>query len=219
MKPDLVTNVANQSSREGGRPHIMVLHTTEGHNQPGLADLESLEAEFNDPASQASSHMATDGDGNIARYVPDKNKAWSVCSFNPYSLNVEQVGFASSTRKEWFEKPLQLKAAAVILAEWSTAWSIPLQPAKIGSGLEIKRDGVCQHKDLGAIGCGHTDCGPGYPQGYVTRLAQLIVEEHHNKRPESRKAKRLRFRLNVTRKRYGLSLLKSHSGIAGTKTA
>lgn len=219
MKPDLITNVANQSSREGGRPHLMVLHTTEGHNAPGLTDLVGLEAEFNDPSSEASSHVATDGDGNIARYVPDKMKAWTVCSFNPYTLNIEQVGFASSTRKEWFEKPLQLKAAAVILAEWSIAWGVPLQNAKIGSGLEIKRDGVCQHKDLGSTGCGHTDCGPGYPQGYVIRLAQLIVEEHHNNQPNSQKAKRLRTRLNMTRRRYKLPLLKSHGAVAGTKTA
>lgn len=223
MKPDLESIVRNQSSREGGRPHLIILHTTQGHDRPGLSDLESLAAEFNDPASQASSHMATDGEGHIARYVYDKFKAWSVCSFNPYTLNIEQVGFAEFSTAQWFQRPLQLKATAAICAQWSFEWGIPLRKGRIGSGLEIKRDGILQHKDLGILGCGHVDCGSGYPQGYVIRLAQLILEEHHFGRPYSRRAKRLRRKLNRQRKRYQLPPFvpehKSSTLVAGTNRA
>jgi hypothetical protein len=221
MKPELVHIVKNQSSREGGRPKLIVLHTTEGPDHPGLADLESLASEFDNPESDASAHMATDSEGNIARYVNDENKAWACCFFNPYSLNCEQVGFAAFPKKEWFSRPQQLKATAAICAEWHIRWGIPLRTGKV-IGAVIARTGVVQHKNLGTLGCGHSDCGPGYPQGYVVRLAKLIVEEHHLNRPHSKRAKRLRWVLNLQRKRNGLPPFATPNGesrLAGTKTA
>lgn len=204
MKFDRTENVNNQSSREGGRPKLIVLHTTEGGNP------DSLVAEFNDSNSDASAHVITTSNGELIRCVPDSRKAWTVCSFNPYTLNIEQIGFASYTRHDWFERIEQLNAAAKLCAYWSQIHHIPLRKGIVLPGqLAIARTGIVQHKDLGGIGCGHSDCGSGYPQGYVTRLAQLIVVEHYENRRSSKQAIKLRKKLNRQRKRYKLKPLDS----------
>jgi N-acetylmuramoyl-L-alanine amidase-like protein len=199
MHFDRIENVNNQSQREGGRPKLIVFHTTEGGNE------DSLIAEFNDSESDASAHVITTADGKIIRCVPDNKKAWTQCSFNPYCLSDEQIAFASDSRSNWFNRPAQLMAAAKIAAYWSVTHHIPLRRGIIAPGqLSILRTGIVQHKDLGGIGCGHSDCGTGWPQGYVTRLAQLIVVEHYENRRGSKQSIRLRKKLNRTRERYGL---------------
>lgn len=200
MKPTITTTVANRSSREGGRPKLLVLHTTEG------GTIQSVIAEFNDNASQASSHVVNNAQGESARLVPDSEKSWSVCSYNPFTLNIEQCGFAAMSKEEWFKNAnKQLSNTAAWLAEWSVAHDVPLRKGiASGSTLRIFRTGIVQHKDLGTLGCGHSDCGSGYPQGYVTKLARLIVEEHHLGRPHGKTASRLRRSLNRQRRHYGL---------------
>lgn len=203
MKATFTKIVSNRSSREGGRPKLIVLHTTEGgdhHND--ILDIASF---FDQPSTQASAHVVNNNLGESCRMVNDDEKSWAVCSYNPYTLNLEQIGFASFTRKDWFRRDKQLLNSAAWCADWSINHSIPLRHG-LGnsSSLSIRRSGIVQHKDLGSVGCGHSDCGSGYPQRYVTLVARLIVEEHHLGRPNSGKAKRLRKILNVTRKHYGL---------------
>lgn len=210
MKFDEVSIVRNQGNREGGRPKLIVFHTTEGGN------VESLINQFNDPDSDSSAHVITTQDGKIIQCVTDSKKAWTVCSFNAYTLNVEQIAFSSDTRKDWFKRPEQLTVAAKIAAYWSVAYQIPLRKGRILPGqLAVARTGVVQHKDLGTIGCGHSDCAVGFPQGYVTRLARLIVVEHYEKRRNSKEAIRLRRKLNRQRSRYHLKPL---AAVAGTKS-
>lgn len=96
-RPEISASVCNQSSRRGLKPRIIVLHTTEGHNRPGLTDLSGLVRFFDNPASQASSHVANDAEGNDARMVPDESKAWTQAAFNAVALSIEQIGFASQT--------------------------------------------------------------------------------------------------------------------------
>jgi N-acetylmuramoyl-L-alanine amidase len=200
VKPTHTSIVKNQSSREGGRPKLIVLHTTEG------GTFESLINEFNNSESEASSHVANNARGESIRFVRDQAKSWSVCSYNPYTLNIEQIAFAKFSKKEWFtSQDKQLSNTAAWCAEWSIKYGIPLRKG-LASGITlwIQRSGIVQHKDLGTLGCGHSDCGSGYPQRYVTRVARLIVEEHHLGRPHSRTANRLRRLVNRQRKHYGL---------------
>lgn len=153
-------SVACQSSRNGVKPRLIVLHDTEGGNVPGIQDLQSLGAYFNRPQTQASSHVGVDAEGNSAQYVPDAAKAWTQASFNPKSLSVEQIGFAS--QKAW---PLpQLQKTAKYVAYWSKKYDIPI--------VHSTEHGVCEHKDLGAAGGGHVDCGPNYPFAHVLELAR-----------------------------------------------
>lgn len=159
-RPEISANVCNQSSRRGLKPRIIVLHTTEGHNRPGLTDLNGLVRFFDNPASQASSHVANDAEGNDARLVPDESKAWTQAAFNAVALSIEQIGFASQTT--WPEE--QLRNTASWIAHWSRRWDIPL--------VRSTTRGICQHIDLGAAGGGHHDCGSAYPFDRVIALAR-----------------------------------------------
>jgi N-acetylmuramoyl-L-alanine amidase len=180
--PDYVRIVGNQSSRDGARPELIVLHTTYDprsgppvvHNEPGLGDLERLGAWFDRPSTEVSSHVADDAEGNDARYVPDRREAWTVAAFNPVSLNIEQIGSAGLRRREWIEtREPQLKTTARWIALWHLRWRIPIRRAEV-AGSVVLRSGVATHDRLGTIGGGHHDPGPGYPVGYVLKLARAM---------------------------------------------
>ena len=161
---ELVRIVRSRSSRGGARPKLIVLHTTESHNRPGVEDLLSL-ADWFDTAP-ASSHKAVDRSGNVITLVPDDEEAWTQCYFNPVSLSIEQVGFSAYDRAHWIrDYHLGLRAVARELARWHLRHGIPLRHST--------RLGVCQHKHLLSVGCGHADCGPDYPEKYVTYWARL----------------------------------------------
>jgi N-acetylmuramoyl-L-alanine amidase-like protein len=160
LRPEITANVVNQSSRNGVKPRLIVLHTTEGHNRPGLADLRGLVSFFDNPANQVSSHVANDAEGNDARMVPDERKAFTQASFNSVSLSIEQIAFAA---QDSFPEA-QLRNTAQWIAHWSKKFGIPIERST--------QHGVCQHADLGVAGGGHRDCGPNYPLGKVLELAR-----------------------------------------------
>jgi hypothetical protein len=207
VKPTYKRIVRSRSSRNGIKPVLLVLHTTEG---PGDA-LLGLASYFDNIENQASSHVANNHLGESVRMVPDFEKAWTCSGYNSLTLNIEQMGFASSNKAQWFKRcDKQLSNTAAWLAEWSVAYRIPLRKGRASSSfISVSRSGVVQHKDLGTVGGGHSDCGSGYPQRYVVRLARLIVLEHHLGTPDSKEALRLRKRINRQRKRYGLHPFKS----------
>lgn len=162
---DFTRIVRNQSARTAPIS-LIILHTTEGANQPGIQDLNSLVNWFDNPASQASSHVGIDAEGNCVRMVTDDRKAWTAGNYNSLSLNIEQVGFASTAKGNWVKGYHQgLHRVARQIAEWSRKHKIPLRHSI--------EHGVCQHVHVSGPG-GHTDCGPGYPETYVTRWARLI---------------------------------------------
>jgi N-acetyl-anhydromuramyl-L-alanine amidase AmpD len=164
LKPEIVANVRNQSSRNGRKPRVIVLHTTEGHNRPGLSDLQGLVNFFDNPASQVSSHVANDAEGNDARMVPDDRKAFTQAQFNSIALSIEQIGFAAQAGS-MTEK--QLANTAAWIAHWSRKHGIPIRHSTT--------NGVCQHRDLGAAGGGHVDCGPNYPFNKVLSMAKELA--------------------------------------------
>jgi N-acetyl-anhydromuramyl-L-alanine amidase AmpD len=154
-------NVCNQSSRNGVKPTVIVLHDTEGANVPNsIVDLQSLASWFNNPSAQASSHVGVDSDGYAAKFVDDNNKAWTQAAYNPKSLSIEQVGFATQTA--WPEA--QLNKAAQYIAYWSKKYDIPI--------VHSTSHGVCQHRDLGAAGGGHHDVSETYPLARVLEKAK-----------------------------------------------
>lgn len=202
MKYEITKISRNQSSREGGRPKLIVLHTTEGPD--GKNDLLNLGGWFDNPNAGVSSHTANNVRGMAARYVEDEKKSWAACNLNPVALNLEQIAYASFSKDTWMrDRHLQLKDTAVQIAAWSEKWGIPIQRGK-NDGSTCTRPGVVQHKDLGSAGCGHSDCGPGYPMRYVMALAQLIQLEHFQNKGNTRTAKRKRRKINRMRKAYGL---------------
>lgn len=168
-KPTVVIerSVANQSSRDGAKPRLIVLHSTESDNREGPADLAAIVSWFDNPAAQASSHAITDADGNSARCVADDRKAWHVAGFNAVALGIEQIGRASQS--SWDDD--ELRETARWLAKWSREQKVPLVRGAV-SGSSITRAGVVTHKQLGAYGGGHVDPGDGYPVDRVIELAK-----------------------------------------------
>jgi hypothetical protein len=190
------------SSREGARIHGLVLHTTEGGDSPTgrpPKDLATLGAVFD--GEEASAHVGVNVKGQFGRYVDDSAKAWAVCNFNAMTLSLEQIGFAEFSEKQWFERHDQLKGAAEFLQYGHEKYGVPIRKGKCSGGA-ITRDGVFQHKDLGTMGCGHVDCGPGYPQTYVEDLARYFVAFHNDK--SSRTTQKWARKVNRVRRSHGI---------------
>jgi N-acetyl-anhydromuramyl-L-alanine amidase AmpD len=164
---DVVNFVRNCSSRNGRTPNLIVLHSTEGANIKGIRDLQGLGGWFDNPSAQASSHVATDADGNSARYVDDSVKAWHCAGYNSASLGVEQVGKAA--QDSWPDK--QLLETARWIALWHRKYGIPIRKGKVASDGRVLRSGVVMHSDLGNLGGGHHDPGGDYPLTAVIRVA------------------------------------------------
>jgi hypothetical protein len=204
MNIDYTDISPKQSSREGARIHGLVLHTTEGSDHPdGDSDLKTLGSIFHN--EEASAHVGVNVRGRFGRYVPDAAKAWAVCNFNSVTLSLEQIAFAAYSKAEWFkERHAQLHGAAEFLLYGHIHYGVPLRPGKV-SGSAIVEAGIFQHKDLGISGSGHSDCGDGYPQGYVTLLARFF--RSHKLHPSSAYTERLRKELNNIRRHHGIDLI------------
>lgn len=165
-------NVACQSSRNGGTPQLLVIHDTEGGNIPKSSrDLAGLGDFFDRLSTQASSHVANDEDGNSARYVPDDRKAWSQAFYNPVSLSIEQIGFATDN---WngAKKEAQLQETARWIAWWSKEHGIPIRRGRVSLNGRVLLSGVIQHRSLGNLGGGHHDVSHDYPMGRVLEYAR-----------------------------------------------
>lgn len=143
----------NQSSRGGADIRVIVVHDTEGGFDGSVNWLCNS-------AAQASAHVVVSKRGESVRLVADSAKAWHVANDNPFTLGIEQEGYATQTH--WPDA--QIREVAKWLAYWSQEHDIPLRHSTV--------HGVCQHKDLGAAGGGHHDCGEHYPFARLLDLAQ-----------------------------------------------
>jgi len=148
----------NYSSRGGAKLRLIVVHTAEG-----ATTIESLGNFFASSSSQVSSHVGIDDKaGTIGEYVKRGSKAWTAADFNPVAVQAELCGFAKWSASEWKSKhATMLDNLARWIAEESKATGVPIvklsSSAAQGSGR-----GVCQHKQLGARGGNHSDCGSGF---------------------------------------------------------
>lgn len=172
IEPDVVVRreVACQSTRHGADPVLIIIHDTEGGNVPGIRDLQALGDFFNHTATQASSHVATDAEGQSARYVNDHRKAWHCAFYNSVSLGVEQIGFASQTH--WPQA--QIEETARWVALWSERHDIPIRKGRVTRDGRVTRTGVLRHSELGNLGGGHHDPGPAYPMADMLAIARRI---------------------------------------------
>lgn len=157
----------NRSSRGGVLPRRIVLHITVSHNRPGLSDLYGMLDYLCRRDVEASSHVVNDAEGHDGRLVPDSDKAWTQAAYNPDSLSIEQIEWADKPRAAWLKQNAkQLENTATWCAYWSHKYGIPL--------VQSTSHGVCQHRDLGVAGGGHSDCGPNYPIDFVLKRAREI---------------------------------------------
>lgn len=157
----------NWSSRSGATVRLIVLHTAEG-----AKTYQALGNYFADPGIDASSHVGIDDTkGVIGEYVKRGNKAWTCANANPVSVNVELCAWADWSSAEWGKHDAMLDNLARWIAEEAAYFDIPivaLSPAQA----QGTNWGVCQHKDLGSWGGGHSDCGPNFPMSSVLTAAK-----------------------------------------------
>lgn len=169
-------NVRNCSSRRGAPIQAIALHSTESQDLPGTTDdLKGIRSWFDNPNSQASSHIGVDGDGHSERWVRAESKAWTILELNPVTLNIEFVGRAAQRSDQWEEA--QLKTGAKWAAYWAIRFDLPLQRGalkRINGWPVVNKRGVIRHSDLTAIGFGsHTDPGQNFPMRHFLDLAQF----------------------------------------------
>jgi hypothetical protein len=157
----------NYSSRKGAAVTTIVLHTAEG-----ATTIESLGSWFANPASGVSSHVGIDDKPNtVGEYVERGSKAWTASDANPWSVQAELCAFAAWSPEEWAAHPVMLENCAAWVAEEAAHFGIPLVALDANAAQDPHARGVCQHNDLGAMGGGHWDCGPGFPIDDVLAMA------------------------------------------------
>lgn len=164
---------ARSDSRGTTRVRVLCVHTTEG----GGTAQELRDATW----WVGSSHALADGTGTLltpAEGCVDYNRAaWTLRSGNPWSENIELVGYASWVTPIWMAQHLPLlDACARWLAARSVARGIPLvklTPEQYAGGAS----GVIGHADhtVGYHDGTHWDPGPYFPWDYVLGLAKTYA--------------------------------------------
>jgi hypothetical protein len=163
----------NYSSRGGARVTTIVVHTAQG-----ALTYQALGNFFASPSAGVSSHVGIDDTPSvIGEYVTPDRKAWTASSANPWSVQAELCAFAEWSPAEWSNHPVMLDNCAAWIAEEAARFGIPIVGLDPAGAQNPNVAGVCQHADLGAMGGGHWDCGPGFPIDDVLDMAR-------NGRPE-----------------------------------
>jgi hypothetical protein len=147
---------------------LIVLHTAEG-----ARTIEDLGHFFQNYNNQVSSHVgADDKRGKIGEYVSRGSAAWTQANYNGVAVSLELCGFAAWSESEWRNNHHNmLLNCADWIREESQKLGIPITGLSDSQAQGTGR-GVCQHKNLGAGGGGHVDCGSGFPMNYVLDLAR-----------------------------------------------
>ena len=158
------------SSRNGHRPRVLAVHTTEGiMRAKQLRDWTGWKGSSHAAADETGVLMDGAGDG----FVDHDRASWTLRSGNPWSENIELCAYAKWTRTEWLSRPKLLGACATWLARRSKARGIPLvklTPAQYRAG----QSGVIGHHDhtVGYSDGTHWDPGPNFPWDIVLNLAK-----------------------------------------------
>lgn len=145
-------------------PTRIALHSTETGDSDSI--ISNIMSFWKNDGKGLGTQLIVDKKGRFGRYVWDKNIAWGISGANTGTLHLEIVGRASFTRFQWFLRLKQLWAVADAIAYWSKKWDIPIR-VDLGHG-------VFTHAMASeAFGVSdHWDPGPGFPLGFVLRLAR-----------------------------------------------
>jgi hypothetical protein len=160
----------NYSGRDRRSVRLIVLHTSEG-----AQSYQSLGSFFGRPAVQVSSHVGIDDTLNtVGEYVKRDNKAWTAGNANPVAVQAELCtpngAAAGWDYVMWKTHQGMLNNCAAWVAEEAAAFGIPIVKLTPQQAQSTGR-GVCQHRDLGSWGSGHSDCGNGFPIDEVIAMA------------------------------------------------
>jgi N-acetyl-anhydromuramyl-L-alanine amidase AmpD len=157
----------------------VILHSTESQDLPGTKDdLRAIRNWFNNPKSQASSHVGIDGSGNTEVWVRSNRKAWTAGAANSWSCNIEFIGRAAQPASAW--EDAQIKEGARWAAYWCLKYGLPVRRgvARNINGLCVCTvKGILTHLDITKAGFGsHTDPGPRFPMTKFLRYTRYYVQ-------------------------------------------
>jgi N-acetyl-anhydromuramyl-L-alanine amidase AmpD len=163
----------SRSSRRGAKVLGVVIHTTESPEGSLLGVVNYLRR----PDVEVSSHyvvgdLARPGEQftPVVRLVPEKEKAWTAKSANPYFVQYELVGRAARSRHDWLVKyRTQLDTVAALVADDVLQYGLPIRHAV---------PGIVGHRDLTKWGYpnNHTDPGPNFPWATFLDEVRRCVE-------------------------------------------
>lgn len=175
------------SSRNGHTVRVLAVHDTEGtsYTERGLRDAPWWAGSSHAIAGERE--LLTPAEGCI----PYERASWTLRSGNPWSENIELLGFAKWTRADWLAHPKTLEHCAQWLADRSKARGIPLvklTPQQYRAG----QWGVICHWDhtIGYSDGTHWDVGVNFPWDVVLSRAQQIAspEDEDDMTPDEKKA-------------------------------
>jgi Putative peptidoglycan binding domain/N-acetylmuramoyl-L-alanine amidase len=156
----------------GLSPRVIAFHTTEGSSTA-----ESLRNWLTNPSSKVSYHFAVDmshGDNWCANFVRTSDRAWAQANFNGAAVSIAfctPSGAASGwSRDTWLSKGVMLTAAGRLAGELSRQFNIPRTQLSSSQAQGSGR-GFCEHKNFGAGGGNHHDCGNGFPMDRILAIA------------------------------------------------
>jgi hypothetical protein len=149
-----------------GNPVRVVLHDTEGHDTKGISDIEGVIHFWEGTPDKLGAHFIVDAEGNIGQAGDPTQLMYHTGGANTGSVGIEQIGFASFTKKTWEARPDQLIKVAKLLAWLNDEYGIPLRISTV--------NGISTHAMQSKIhpeSMGHTDPGAGYPLDEVVAMA------------------------------------------------
>lgn len=167
-----VSILARSSPRNGTRVRVLAVHDTEGtsYTAEQLRDATWWAGSSHAIADERT--LLTPAQG----CVPYERASWTLRSGNPWSENIELLGFAKWTRAEWLARPRTLDHCARWLADRSKARGIPLvllTPDQYRAG----GSGVIDHNThtVGYRDGTHWDVGKGFPWDVVLGKARAYA--------------------------------------------
>jgi hypothetical protein len=153
-------------------PRVVAFHTTEGSTTA-----ESLRNWLTNPSSKVSYHFAVDmshGDNWAANFVRTSDRAWAQANYNGAAVSIAfctPSGAASGwSRDTWLSKGAMLTAAGRLAGEIARQFNIPRTQLNSSQAQGSGR-GFCEHKNFGAGGGNHHDCGNGFPMDRILAIA------------------------------------------------
>lgn len=154
---------------------LIVLHTTENKQRPGLAKDVALWFASR-LSSRASCHYVVD-DAEVFRCVLETDVSWCGPGSNANGIHIEHCGQASQSWDDDYSRKMLLRSVD-LAAQLCLKWSIP--PVLLSAdGLTQKLRGITTHAAVSEAfkKSNHTDPGPFFPvDWYVTSVEMRMCE-------------------------------------------
>lgn len=175
-KPKIDRVILSPSHGEN-QEKVIVLHSTESHDRPGVGDVDGILDYLKD--NGLGVHYVVDGEGHIGKGAEHHQLVYHAKGANSIGIGIEQVGFAAWKTRRWLWQPVgtqrvlrrQLLTVAHLVAYIADVEDIPIKRSTT--------HGIALHADF--PDGGHWDPGPGYPLGWVLRKARKIRRQYRTR--------------------------------------